>query len=242
MSEDFSKYTVKGIPCPLIHIQGDTFDMGANEWDEIPIHPVAVHSFYMAQFPVTQSLFEVIMKKNPSNFKGADRPVETVSWDDAQAFVQSLNIETSKTFRLPSEAEWEFAARGGKHAQGYVYCGSDQLKQVGWYRGNSGKETKPVGLLLPNELGLYDMSGNVWEWCEDDYHSDYRKAPKDGSSWIDQPVRGTHRVVHGGSSFYLSTGCRPSDRDNWLPDDRDLVGFRLVLSPYFTSGNDRLAE
>jgi sulfatase modifying factor 1 len=210
----------KSLSFPLIHIQGGTFDMGSKEYkDEQPIHSV------------TQALYEAITGENPSYFQGTNRPVEQVSWNDAQAFIQALNTETGKTFRLPSEAEWEFAARGGIYAQGYAYCGSDQLKQVGWYSDNSGNETKPVGLLLPNELGLYDMSGNVYEWCEDDYHGDYKKAPKDGSPWVDSPERGAYRVRRGGSCFNRPIDCRPADRSSWRPVVRgNGFGFRLVLS------------
>jgi formylglycine-generating enzyme required for sulfatase activity len=151
-----------------------------------------------------------------SYFKDPSRPVERVSWHDAKAFIQRLrnraevkaflvaqNLSQAQ-FRLPSEAEWEYAARGGVHSQGYEYCGSDDLRQVGWYRNNSGVETKPVGLLLSNELGLYDMSGNVGEWCEDDWHDSYDAPglPDDGSAWVDSPERGTDRVIRGGDYFF----------------------------------------
>ena len=171
------------------------------------------------------------MGDNPSFFKGKQRPVERVSWEDAQIFIKKLNGITGKHFRLPSEGEWEYAARGGPHKSPYRYAGSDKLKEVGWFASNSHGETKPVGLKAPNELGLYDMSGNVWEWCEDDWHVDYQKAPDNGSAWIDSPDRGSLRVNRGGGYFDDAQGCRVSSRDFNTPSYRyrDL-GFRLALS------------
>ncbi|MBV6429412.1 MAG: Serine/threonine-protein kinase pkn1 [Haliscomenobacter sp.] len=133
-------------------------------------------------------------------------------------------------FRLPTESEWEYAARGGKYSEGYRYAGSDRLKQVGWYDENSGKETHEVGLLYPNELGLYDMSGNVWEWCEDQWHGNYQGAPKDGSAWVDQK-QGAARVRRGGGWYYYAQNCRSAYRTYSGPEYRDDdYGFRLVLS------------
>ena len=196
--------------------------------DEKPQHLVTVPDFYIGQYPVTQALWKIVMAdKNPSTFQGDDRPVETVSWDDAQAFVKALNLMTKGKllegyhFRLPTEAEWEYAARGGQyHAEGYKYAGSDRLKDVGWFDENSGKETKPVGLKYPNQLGIYDMSGNVWEWCEDDWHDNYKGAPDDGKAWIDSPKRGSRRVYRGGSWFYDALLCRAAYRDSYSPVNR----------------------
>jgi sulfatase modifying factor 1 len=230
MQEDFSKYSVKGIPCPMRFVEGGTMDLGKDEYK----HSVTIPSFYMGQYQVTQSLYQAIMETNPSRYTGENRPVTNVNWDEAKVFIEKLKKITRKEFRLPSESEWEYAARGGIYSQGYEYCGSDDLKQVGWYRDNSERETKPVGLLLPNELGLYDMSGNVDEWCEDDYHDNYKDAPKDGSAWIDGTTaadRATYRVIRGGFYFSFADYCRPAFRLHFSPDYRYYaIGFRLVFS------------
>ncbi len=229
----------------FVFVEGGDFMMGDNNSRfkrYRPEHLVMVPSFYMCKFQVTQQLWQLIMRKNPSRFKGEKRPVERISWNDANMFIDQLNGKKEikdilqkyslgkSGFRLPYEAEWEYAAKGGKYSQGYEYCGSDKLKQVGWYDENSNNETHEVGLLLANELGLYDMSGNVWEWCEDDYHETYEGAPKDGSAWIDSPKRGGDRVIRGGSSFYNELYCRPTYRSRDTPGYSDFnIGFRLVL-------------
>jgi len=234
--EDYSDYQIKGVRCPLRFIQGGTFTLGADKH----ARPITVPSFYMGQFPVTQALYEAVMEtdSNPSEFKGANRPLTDINWNKARDFAQKLTSITNKPFRLPSEAEWEFAARGGIHSQDYEYAGSDDLKQVGWYDKNSGGETKPVGLLLPNELGLYDMSGNVDEWCEDDWHGSKslndENRPLDGGAWIDgltKDKRAAYRVLRGGGYFYSAGSCRPAYRISYGPGDRsDFLGFRLVFS------------
>ena len=235
--EDYSDYQIKGVPCPLRFIQGGTFTLGEDE----NARPITIPSFYMGQYPVTQALYEAVMEtnSNPSKFKGANRPQTNIDWNEARDFAQKLTSITSKPFRLPSEAEWEFAARGGIHSQDYEYAGSDDLKQVGWYVENSGRETRPVGLLLPNELGLYDMSGNVYEWCEDDWHNDAKlndkDRPLDGSTWIDgvrKEERAVLRVLRGGGYFNNADDCRPAFRNNsGRPDSRlNFTGFRLIFS------------
>ncbi len=169
---------------------------------------------------------------NPARFKGDDRPVERVSWEDAQGFIQELNKQTGKAFRLPTEAEWEYAARGGKYSQGYLYAGSDRLKQVGWYDENSGSQTREVGLLLGNELGLCDMSGNVLEWCGDWFGENYYAECQEKGMVKDPqgPLSGSNRVLRGGSWFGDARGCRCSYRDGDAPGLRNgNIGFRLVL-------------
>ncbi len=218
----------------LIWVEEGVFLMGDKESeyeDEKPAHRVSISSFYIGQCQVTQALWKAVMDvENPSGFKGDNHPVESVSWDKVQVFIQKLNKVTRKQFRLPTEAEWEYAARGGRYSQGYEYAGSDKLKQVGWYDENSGYETHEVGLLLANELGIHDLSGNVWEWCEDDWHNNYKGAPDDGSAWIDAPERGVYRVVRGGGYFNNAVDCRPANRDRNTPVNRnDDLGFRLVL-------------
>ena len=241
ISNDMERILTQPLPSGpsfnLILVEGGSFQMGGNDKNardaEKPIHQVQVSSFYIGKYLVTQDLYKAIMGVNLSEFKGSAHPVERVSWDDAHAFIVQLNEKTGKAYRLPSEAEWEFAARGGIYSEGYLYAGSDRLKDVGWYSGNNNpRGTKPVGQLLENELGIHDLSGNVYEWCEDDFHSSYRGAPLDGSAWMDQPKRGGDRVLRGGAWLDGARGCRVSYRERDEPDDRgDDVGFRLALSP-----------
>jgi len=228
-----------GFSFDMIPIEGGTFTMGNNESeheDEKPAHPVTVPDFYLGKYPVTQALWQAVMGKenNPSYFKGLNRPVESVSWDDTQVFLEKLKEQTGKTYRLPSEAEWEYAARGGKPSpsgaggQSGAYAGGNKLKEVGWYNDNSHGETKPVGMKLPNELGLYDMSGNVWEWCADVWHDNYDHAPADGSAWLTGGDQG-RRVVRGGSWYDDDYYCRVSYRDYYYTDDWYYsIGFRLA--------------
>ncbi|MDX1908387.1 MAG: formylglycine-generating enzyme family protein [Bacteroidia bacterium] len=219
----------------MIRIPGGTFQMGGADDQaferEKPVHPVTVPDFYLGQYPVTQALWEAVMGHNPSGFKGETRPVENVSWDDCQDFIRKLNACTGKTYRLPTEAEWEYAARGGSSSEGYLYAGSDKLRDVGWYVENSGYETYPVGQLSSNELGLYDLNGNVWEWCEDDWHDTYTGAPTDGCAWTDGLQRGSRRVGRGGSLSFDAQSCRVSCRIDPSPDSRyDSLGLRLACS------------
>jgi len=236
----------------LVFVEGGTFKMGAEEEDqeaydwEKPNHEVVVPSFYMGKYPVTQRLWKAVMggEEEVSYFEGDKRPRTNVSWDEAKQFIEKLNALSEVQayikqldppgviFRLPSEAEWEFAARGGTKSRGFRYAGSDKLKEVGWYDENSYGETKPVGLKFPNELGIYDMSGNVWEWCEDNWHFGYEGAPDDGKAWIHSPDRGDNRVFRGGGYFFNPRSCRCSYRNSHAPGLRvNLLGFRLVLSP-----------
>jgi formylglycine-generating enzyme required for sulfatase activity len=158
-----------------------------------------------------------------------NHPVLHVSWNDAVEYCKWLSNKTGKTYRLPTEAEWEYAARGGSSGRGYKYSGSNNLDEVAWYTSNSGSKTHPVGQKKANELGLYDMSGNVWEWCSDDWHGNYTGAPTNGRAWIDSP-RASFRVARGGGWDYDAQDCRVSGRGNDSPSNRDSgMGFRLAL-------------
>ena len=218
----------------MVYVEGGSFMMGrqddeADEYEK-PVHKVTLSGFYIGKFQVTQDVWKAMMENNPSRFQGDDLPVEEVSWDDTQAFLEKLNGKTGKNYRLLSEAEWEYAARGGQKSQGYKYAGSNKLKDVGWYNGNSYGATKPVGLKYPNELGIYDMSGNVWEWVADHWHDNYESAPDDSSAWVDRDKR-AFRVIRGGGWASSARNCRVAFRSNLDPSYRNFnVGFRLGLS------------
>ena len=218
----------------MVFVEGGTFQMGATseqgsdaEADEKPVHSVTLSDFYMGKYEVTQAQWKAVMGKNPSHFTGDDNlPVERVSWEDVQEFIQKLNTLTGKTYRLPTEAEWEYAARGGKKSQGYKYAGSNTVRGVAWYGENSGNQTHPVGQKQPNELGLYDMSGNVWEWCQDRYGY-YRSSSQTNPIG---PTSGSYRVLRGGSWNNFAISFRVSNRNKKSPDYRDSnFGFRLIL-------------
>ncbi len=215
----------------MILVEGDTFSMGKGD----AAHDVYLDNFYIGKYPVTQALWKAVMgaDKNPSHFKGDNRPVERVSWDMAEEFVEAVKEKTGKPYRLPTEAEWEFAARGGRKSEEFEYAGSNVLKNVAWYNENSYGETKPVGWKTANELGIHDMSGNVWEWCEDWYgKSYYEVCKKDGVVNNPKgPKKGTYRVLRGGGWITYSRGCRATYRFNIRPDYRHIIiGFRLVFS------------
>jgi formylglycine-generating enzyme required for sulfatase activity len=222
----------------MVFVKGGTFTMGCTAeqggdcgGDERPAHRVAVGDFYLGKYEVTQAQWRAVMGSNPSFFKGCDRcPVENVSWDDAQEFIRRLNQLTGKRYRLPTEAEWEYAARGGELSRGYKYAGSDDPDAVAWYDGNSGGKTHPVGGKTPNELGLYDMTGNVWEWCQDWYGSDYYSGSPSANP--QGPASGSFRVYRGGSWYFIAKNCRVADRFYYSPDYRSSnLGFRLCLVP-----------
>ena len=220
----------------MAYVQGSTFTMGATseqgsdaEDDEKPAHSVTLSSYYIGKTEVTQELWQAVMGNNPSRFKGNRKPVECMSWDDCQTFISKLNSLTGKKFRLPTEAEWEFAARGGIKSQGYKYSGSNTLGDVAWYEENSGDTTHDVGTKSPNELGLYDMNGNVWEWCSDWYGDKYYSSSP--SNHPTGPSSGAYRVLRGGSWYSIANLCRSSDRGGSTPVDRgDNMGLRLCLS------------
>ncbi len=232
-------FNVGGVTFKMIAVEGGTFMMGATaeqgnmaEDDEKPAHQVTLTSYLIGQTQVTQYLWMAVMGKNPSNFsKDKKRPVDTVSWEECQIFIQKLNLLTGEHFRLPTEAEWEFAARGGNRSRGYTYAGSNNLDDVAWYCENSGWititcKTHPVATKKPNELGLYDMSGNVLEWCQNwygDYSNDAQTNPTG-------PTLGTGLVSRGGGWSSDAGDCRVSYRNSFTPGFRSgLLGLRLAL-------------
>ena len=218
----------------MVKVEGGTFTMGATSeqggdawYTEKPTHSVTLSGYYLCKYEVTQALWQAVMGKNPSSFKGHDLPVERVSWNDCQTFISRLNNLTGKKFRLPTEAEWEYAARGGNRSRGCKYSGSNNLFDVAWFNNNSGSKTHPIGSKNPNELGLYDMSGNVWEWCSDGYES-YNSSSQTNPTG--SPL-GIIRVFRGGSWSFGARYCRSSYRSGNAPDDfHDNLGLRLALS------------
>ena len=229
---------VKGVKFKMVYVEGGTFTMGATEEqgrdaddDEKPEHEVRLDDYYIGETVVTQELWKAVMgsNSNPSFFTDSDNlPVERVSWEDAQAFIKKLNEITHRTFRLPTEEEWEYAARGGEEHKGYKYSGSNYIDKVAWYQKNSDSMTHPVKRKLPNDLGLYDMSGNVEEWCQDrygQYISGVQKKQQDS-------ISGANRVIRGGSWILGAGQCRVSYRNY---DKQTFqcyyLGFRLVMNP-----------
>ena len=227
-------FTVGGVTFKMIAVEGGTFTMGATseqgseaDIDEKPTHSVTLSSYRIGETEVTQALWQAVMGSNPSNFSGSNKPVECVSWNDCQDFIRRLNALTGENFRLPTEAEWEYAARGGNKSRGYKYAGSNTIDNVAWYGNNSGSQTHNVATKSPNELGLYDMSGNVWEWCQD-WYGDYSSGSQTNPTG---PSSGSDRVFRGGSWFDYARGCRVSLRYNNSPDARRgySLGLRLAL-------------
>ena len=223
-----------GISIDMVRVEAGTFTMGATpemeapSSDEKPTHQVTLtNDYYIGKYEVTQALWKAVMGNNPSYSKGSNLPVEWVSWDNCQEFISKLNRMTGRTFRLPTEAEWEYAARGGKKSRIYQYSGSNNISDVAWYDGNSRNKTHPVGSKQANELGIYDMSGNVREWCQDwygKYSSSFQTNPTGANSESD-------RVSRGGSFIFNAWCCRSSCRSNdWFGSRGYDLGFRLVLS------------
>ena len=218
----------------MVKVEGGTFTMGATSEqgsdagsDEKPVHQVTLSDFYLGKYEVTQEEWEAVMGNYPSEFKGSHRPVECVSWKDCRDFISKLNRLTGLNFSLPTEAQWEYAARGGKKSKGYKYSGSNTIGDVAWYRDNSSSKTHDVGTKAPNELGLYDMSGNVWEWCSDWYSSSYYSSSPSVNPT--GPSSGSYRVFRGGSWNIIAHYCRVSYRHYDFPDYRsNCLGFRLV--------------
>lgn len=234
--------TISNISYKMVFVEGGTYTMGATAEqvgygsDERPTHSVTLHDFYIGQTEVTQGLWQAVMGYTPtnggnswssSNGLGSNYPAYYVSWDDCKQFISKLNQLTSKQFRLPTEAEWEYAARGGMSSLGYLYSGSNNIGDVAWYTSNSGNTTHPVATKAPNELGLYDMSGNVWEWCEDLYGT-YSSSVQTNPTG---PTSGSYRVSRGGSWYYFAPGCRVAYRYANTPSNLNGLGLRLVLVP-----------
>ncbi len=245
-------FTVGGIEFKMVFVEGGTYTMGATpeqgsdayDWEK-PTHSVTLSDYYIGETEVTQELWKAVMGNNPSYFEGDNLPVEQVSYEDVKTFITKLNQKTGKTFRLPTEAEWEYAARGGKKSRGYKYSGSNNIDDVAWYYENSGDKrlnddtwdvdeldrnncrTHPVKTKQPNELGIYDMSGNVYEWCSD-WYGDYSRNAQTNPQG---PSFGSNRVFRGGSWDDDAERCRVAFRDGSLPSGRyDILGFRLALS------------
>lgn len=212
----------------MILVPGGTFMMGSNDAEEYerPVHEVSLSSYFIGETPVTQELWKAVMGENPSEFGGAMRPVEYVSWEECQEFVRKLSEETGYKFRLPTEAEWEYAARGGHKSQGYEFSGSNNIDDVAWYGGVSDYETHDVAMKSPNELGLYDMSGNVLELCQDWYDA----YPSEKQSDPKGPSSGSKRVARGGCWDYGPQSCRNAIRFYISPSYRsNRIGLRLAL-------------
>ena len=228
-----NEFTVNGVSFKMIKVEGGTFDMGATpeqqdyDYDEKPVHSVILSNYMIGETEVTQELWQAVMGNNPSDSKGTNKPVECVSWNDCQTFISKLNHLTGKKFRLPTEAEWEYAARGGKQSKGYQYSGSNNLDNVAWYWDNSNRTTQIVKTKQPNEFGIYDMSGNVYEWCQDWYGS-YNSSTQTNPTG---PNSGSSRVIRGGSWSNGAGSCRSTNRNDFSPDYRGInLGVRLALS------------
>ena len=227
-----SEYTVNGVSFVMVEIAGGTFTMGANAGDtnasgnENPAHQVTVGAFAMGQTEVTQALWQAVMGTNPSHFVDANKPVEKVSWNDCQEFITRLNALTGKNFRLPTEAEWEFAARGGNKSNNYLYAGSNDIAQVAWYDDNSGDISQIVATKAANEIGIFDMTGNVWEWCSDWFGNYGAEAQTNPAG----PATGEEKVLRGGSWCSSAKKCRNSKRFSAAPDFADDdMGLRLAM-------------
>lgn len=230
---DTKTITVNGVSFKMVLVSGGTFDMGSEngDSDESPVHQVTLGDYYIGQTEVTQALWQAVMGSNPSYYKNGDNyPVEEVSWNDCQEFISKLNYFTGYEFALPTEAQWEYAARGGRWSKGYVYSGGDEIGDVAWYWDNSSDGTKPVASKAPNELGIYDMTGNVWEWCQDWYDSGYySQSPSNNPQGASS---GSIRVLRGGSWDDYAKNCRVSGRYDYNPGSRfNFNGLRLVLLP-----------
>ena len=237
---DTMTFTVNGVVFKMVAVNSGTFTMGATSdqgatasSNEYPTHQVTLSDYFIGQTEVTQELWQAVMGSNPSNHTGdLQRPVECVSWDDCQTFVSKLNELTGKQFRLPTEAEWEYAARGGDMSKGYKYSGGNSIGKISWYSDNSGNVTHAVAKKTPNELGLYDMSGNVFEWCEDWFDS-YPNEPQNDPTG---PESGQFRVLRGGCYESSAENCRVSCRNySQSAYHGDNLGLRLAFTRGYTA-------
>ena len=233
--------SVDNVSFKMVFVNGGTFIMGATKEQstpddvEKPVHQVTLSSYYIGETEVTQQLWEVVMGSNPSFARGPYRPVNEVSWNDCQLFIEKLNQKTGLVFRLPTEAEWEFAARGGNKSKGHQYSGDKDLSAVGWYRDNSSDFGYPNGhynnvkTLVPNELNIYDMSGGVWEWCQD-VMGNYSEFNQNNPTGM---ITGNERVIRGGSWKSSMWSCRVSFRNSEMPDSHNnCLGMRLALQSF----------
>jgi formylglycine-generating enzyme required for sulfatase activity len=216
-------FTVNGVSFDMVEVEGGSFLMGSDDEEasgmEKPVHSETVSTFRMGKTVVTQALWWAVMENSPSYHNGDDLPVVSVSWNDCRTFISKLNSLTGENFRLPTEAEWEYAARGGNKSRGYKYSGSDSIDEVAWYRDNSGRELHPVGTKSPNELGIYDMNGNVMEWTSDLWCDDYNSSRES-----------SNRVCRGGTWGSYARDCRVSVRCYDDPSHAyHSLGFRLAL-------------
>lgn len=226
-------FTVNGVSFEMVPVKGGTFTMGCTSArnscidNELPAHKVILNNYMIGKFEVTKELWTAVMGSSIYLRKNYNKPVDNVDWNEIQRFIDKLNQATGKNFRLPTEAEWEYAARGGNKSRGYKYSGSDNVDEVAWYDGNSKGKVQPVGTKKANEIGIYDMSGNVWEWCQDIYgdYSDLRQFNPTGAH------KGSNRVCRGGSCDKGSWYCRTTDRNGKKPNAKSIKsgGFRLVL-------------
>lgn len=229
-TEERITFKVGDVSFDMIYVEGGTFVMGNDKGDsyedERPPHNVTLKGYYISETEVTQSLWTAVMGNNPSSFKGDNLPVESVNYNDCGAFCRELSQSLDKTFRLPTEAEWEFAASGGVKSKGEKFSGSSEIEKVAWYTENSENKTHPVKTKEPNELGIYDMSGNVWEWCSDwygDYDAEDATNPQG-------PQNGTDRVLRGGCWYNFPGLCRVTNRGDYTPVNRGYYhGFRIVM-------------
>lgn len=228
LNGDPDTYT-NSIGMEFVKIPAGEFMMGSNYGnDEDPVHKVTIEEpYYLGKFEVTQEQWREVMGNNPSSFEGDSHPVESVSWDDVQEFIEKLNEkEGTNKYRLPSEAEWEYACRAGTTTRYYFGDDESKLGDYAWYSSNS-DETHPVGEKKPNSWGLYDMHGNVWEWCQDSYHSNYHGAPSDGGVW--ESGGSSDRVKRGGGWINSAMNCRSANRRGDDPGSRDSsIGFRVL--------------
>ncbi len=239
---DLETYTVNGVTFSMVKVKGGTFTMGAtdeqgdeaNDWEK-PTHRVTLSDYSIGQTEVTQELWQAVMGSNPSYYTGNPQlPVENVTWNMCRSFVNKLKELTGLNFRLPTEAEWEFAARGGYRTRGYKYSGSDNINDVAWCWdnlpsqdfGEPGYGTQPVATRSPNELGAYDMSGNVWEWCQD-WYGNYSSVDQSNPTGA---FAGMFRIFRGGSWSRSAECCRVSYRNFYYPETADSgMGLRLAL-------------